>query len=75
MPSSSPVSLSSAVILIKYSPTCSHTVKIRKIYDKITGNQLPVPVPLFLRELLKYLAWQDRVEQACVTYGTCSIVM
>ena len=38
------------------------TVKKRKIYGRITGNQLPVPVPLFLRELVQisYMVEQDR---------------
>ena len=33
-----------------------------KIYGRITGNQLPVPVPLFLREPVKisHIAGQDR---------------
>ena len=30
--------------------------KIHKIYGRITGNQLPVPVPLFLREPVKYIS-------------------
>ena len=34
-----------------------HTVKtIRKIYGRITRNQLPVPVPLFLREPVKNIS-------------------
>ena len=41
----------------------SYTVKkIRKIYGRITGNQLPVPEPLFLREPIKvsHMAGQDK---------------
>ena len=50
-----------------------HCKQIRKIYGRITGNQLPVPVPLFLREPVKYLTWQDRIVQDSVTYGSVAI--
>ena len=45
-----------------YSKVALFGTKIRKIYGRITGNQLPVPVPLFLREPVKisHMAGQDR---------------
>ena len=33
-----------------------HCKKIRKIYGRTSGNQLPVPVPLFLRESVKKIS-------------------
>ena len=44
--------LSQLVILSKIRQSyfyfdVSHTVKIRKIYGRVTGNQLPAPVPFF----------------------------
>ena len=34
----------------------SHCKNIHKIYGRIIGNQLPVPVPLFLREPVKNIS-------------------
>ena len=53
--------------------TLLHSKKIGKIYGMITGNQLPVPVPLFLRESVKNLTWQDRIGQDSATYGSVAI--
>ena len=50
-----------------------YTVKKRKIYGKITGNQLPVPVPFFTGTHKKYLTWQDRIGQDSVMYGSVAI--
>ena len=53
-----------------------YTVKqIRRIYGRITGNQLPVHVPFFFYTGIrkKYLTLPDRIGPDSVTYGSVAI--
>ena len=62
-----------AILSVNHSAR-SHCKKIRRIYSRIAGNQLPGHVPLFFTGTLKnYLAWQDKKEQGSVTYDSVAI--